>query len=554
MKRKSGARKSGKQGAFFFGVRRVREAVWRGVHPFCFRSCKTRANDIISSMNLLSFLEPKSVYTERMPFVLWMRTHTVVIVLLLLLFALYGFFLAHKIDLTTADLGRHIKNGEILFQDTSVLSKNYYSYTNPDFPVLNHHWVSGAMFYFAYKLGGFPLIQVFFIFLSFSAFAVFLLAARKNATWGIIGLAALLAIPLLGERTEIRPEVWSYLFAGLFFLILSRKYKLGTLWLLPIIEIFWVNTHIYFLLGPLLIGAFLLEALIKKRDVFLRLLSVFGAALAAMLVNPFGHRAITEAIGIFENYGYKVAENQSVWFLERLGMHNPNFFIFKIALAALVLSYVAVLIKNRVEFRFAHFFVMAGVSTLAVLATRNFTLFGLFLVPVLSENAALVWKNPLTHNRLEQSSAFCAALLFALFVIFALPRAFPYWRTFGIGLENGNNAAANFLRENKIQGPYFNNYDIGGYIIFHLFPREKVFVDNRPEAYPVEFFQKEYIPMQENAEKWRAALARYNFNAIVFSQRDATPWGQTFLRARAEDPLWVPVFADGKIIIFTRKQ
>jgi len=43
------ARKSGKQGAFFFGVRRGFARRWRGVHPFCFRSCKIRANDIISS-------------------------------------------------------------------------------------------------------------------------------------------------------------------------------------------------------------------------------------------------------------------------------------------------------------------------------------------------------------------------------------------------------------------------------------------------------------------------------------------------------------------------
>ncbi|TSC84440.1 MAG: hypothetical protein G01um101417_246 [Parcubacteria group bacterium Gr01-1014_17] len=506
-------------------------------------------------MNLIELLEPKPENGER-PFVFWMQKHAAVMVLLVSLFALYGFFLTHKIDLTTADIGRHIKNGEIMFKDSAVLSKNYYSYTNPDFPVLNHHFASGALFYFAYKLGGFPAVQLFFILLSFSAFAVFLLASRGRAQWGIIGFVALLAIPLLGERTEIRPEVWSYLFAGLFFFVLSRASRSAhtkTLWLLPLLEIFWVNTHIYFLLGPLLVGAFLVEALLQKRIAFLRLFAVFGTTLAAMFVNPFGYRAITEAAGIFENYGYRIAENQSVWFLEQLGMHNPNFLIFQIALALLVLSYVVVLIKNRAEFHLAHFFVMAGVGTLAVFATRNFALFGLFLIPILSENITGAWKNRGAHIQLEQSAAFCAVLIFALFVIFSIPRQFPYWRTFGIGLESGNSAAENFLRENKIQGPYFNNYDIGGYLIFHLFPREKVFVDNRPEAYPAAFFQNEYIPMQENEEKWKEALARYNFNAIVFSQRDATPWGQKFLIARVQDPQWAPVFADGRIIIFTRR-
>ncbi|MDP3661362.1 MAG: hypothetical protein Q8R17_00685, partial [bacterium] len=505
------------------------------------------------SMNLIKLLEPKPENRER-PVVTWIQKHTAVIILLLSLFSLYGFFLAHKIDLTTADLGRHIKNGEIMFQDTSVLSKNYYSYTNPDFPVLNHHFASGALFYFAHKLGGFPLVQLFFIFLSFAAFAVFLLAARGRAPWGIIGFAALLAIPLLGERTEIRPEVWSYLFAGLFFLILSRRIHTKALWLLPLFEIFWVNTHIYFLLGPLLVGAFLVEALLQKRATFLRLLAVFGATLGAMLINPFGYRAITEALTIFQNFGYRLAENQTVWFLRALGARDPNFWFFQIALALLVLSYFILFFKNRRAFRPAHFFVACGIGTLAVLAVRNLALFGLFFIPLFSENLQQIFKDKIKSGTLAAAAAWSAAAAFFLCVLFGFPRAFPYWRTFGIGLEKGNNAAADFLRANKIQGPYFNNYDIGGYLIFHLFPQEKVFVDNRPEAYHAEFFQNEYIPMQENEEKWKEALARYNFNAIVFSQNDATPWGQKFLTARAQDPQWVPVFADGRIIIFTRQK
>jgi len=55
-----------------------------------------------------------------------------------------------------------------------------------------------------------------------------------------------------------------------------------------------------------------------------------------------------------------------------------------------------------------------------------------------------------------------------------------------------------FFKENNLQGPIFNNYDIGGYLIFNLFPQEKVFVDNRPETYSSEFFQEDYIPMQED--------------------------------------------------------
>ena len=58
----------------------------------------------------------------------------------------------------------------------------------------------------------------------------------------------------------------------------------------------------------------------------------------------------------------------------------------------------------------------------------------------------------------------------------------------GIGLEEANSAAAEFFRKEKIQGPIFNNFDVAGYLVYHLYPDHRVFVDNRPEAYPCGLF------------------------------------------------------------------
>jgi len=121
-----------------------------------------------------------------------------------------------------------------------------------------------------------------------------------------------------------------------------------------------------------------------------------------------------------------------------------------------------------------------------------------------------------------------------------------------LGLLPKINAAADFYKTNKIQGPIFNNYDIGGYLIFHLYP-EKIFVDNRPEAYPTSFFQDVYIPMQENNDIWKEAENKYNFNVIFFYLNDITPWAQKFLISRIDDPEWSPVFTDQYAIIFLRK-
>lgn len=492
------------------------------------------------------------------PLLSWILKNGPLIIFLTAIFLLYGYFLSHKIDLTTADLGRHIKNGEILLHNSAILGSNFYSYTNEGFEVLNHHWGSGLILYITWKITGFVGVELLFIILSLSALAFFVVAGKRYAGWGVSGLIAICVIPLLAERTEIRPEVFSYLFAGVFYYLLSiyrgspsiRSHR--WLWILPLVQIFWVNTHIYFLLGPLLIGAFLLESLILYRTRFFPLLYIWAATVAASLINPFGLKAITATFTFFENFGYKLAENQNVWFLERLGFVNPNFMVFKVLLFLLVVSFVISFIKSRRDFNLANLFIAGGIGTLAVIASRNMTIFGLFAIPLISANIT-PFVIPDVHKKILAWGAGVACTALLLSVLFNTPSYFPYWRDFGFGLEENNSSSIQFVRDNGVKGPIFNNYDIGGYLIFHLYPDEKVFVDNRPEAYPAKFFAEEYIPMQEDAEKWSEALEKYEFNAIVFSHRDATPWGQKFLTTRIVDEDWAAVYVDSKILIMVRR-
>jgi hypothetical protein len=478
-----------------------------------------------------------------------------VILIVLFSFLLYGLFLTHKIDLVTADLGRHIENGSILIKDREVLERNYYSYTYPDFPVVNHHWATGLLFYGVDRMFGLAGVQLLFIALSLLTLGIFLAAGRLYARWDMLGFAALVALPLLAERTEVRPEVFSYLFAGLFFLVLclwrERRLKMTRLFFaLPLLEIAWVNTHIYFVLGPLIIGAFLLESALARRSELRSFLGVFCVTLASTLLNPFGYRALTEAVTIFRNYGYTLAENQSVFFMQGL-RGGVNLVLFEILFAILVVAVFAALVRKRPLHR-AHLFVIGGIAVMGSLAVRNLSLFGLFFIPVF---AALleVHGNDRERPLLKKWSAALLGILFALFMLFGLQRYFPYWRQFGIGLEKGNDRAAEFLRAVRPPGPMFNNYDIGGYLIYHLYPSVPVFVDNRTEAYPAEFFREVYVPMQEREEVWQEALVRYSFQTIVFSYRDGTPWGQTFLRRIIDDASWAPVFADDKVLVLVRR-
>lgn len=486
-----------------------------------------------------------------------------VLALVFLLF-FYFFFLAQKINLITVDLGRHLKNGEnILLRNFAVLSKNFYSYTYPDYHFINHHWGSGLIFFLIFKLGNFIGLHLFFIFLNLITFLIFFLAAKQESDFKIAFVLSFLLIPLIAERKELRPEVFSYFFSAVFFCLLllyqKNQLKQRYLFLLPLAQIIWVNTHIYFFLGLFLILVFLLEDLLKKD--FLKaknLLLIFCLSLIMSFFNPFGAKGVFYPFNIFKDYGYRVAENQSVWFLENYGLKNPNFFLFKISLIILWLSFICLAVLSRRKLSFANLMLATGFSVMALLALRNFTLFGFFALPLTAANIKNSLAKWLTEKKQHRLTArLVAIIIFLIILIMFIPTYRHYWFSknyaFGLGLAPGISEATNFLKKENVKGPIFNNYDIGSYLIYYLYPQEKVFVDNRPEAYPVDFFQNIYIPMQDNEMKWRQQDDLYHFNAIIFSYRDLTPWAQKFLIERVKDSQWAPVFAGQYVIIFLKR-
>jgi hypothetical protein len=124
---------------------------------------------------------------------------------------------------------------------------------------------------------------------------------------------------------------------------------------------------------------------------------------------------------------------------------------------------------------------------------------------------------------------------------------------FGIGLKAGNQAAGEFILREHLRGPIFNNFDIGGYLTYLLYPQERVFVDNRPEAYPAGFFRNEYFPLLQSEDHWMRRSPELGFNMIIFNHRDRSEAGEQFIVRRVLDPAWAPVFFDRDVIILVKR-
>jgi len=480
--------------------------------------------------------------------------------IVIVVFLQYGWVLAHKINITDADIGRHIRNGEMFFQNWEVMKTNFYSFTHPDFPTPNHHWGAGVLFYLIWKVWGLVGVHIFFTVLSLLTFFVFYLIAIKQSSIGISSLASIAVIPLIAVRTEIRPEVFSYLFAGLFLWFLLDKQHINSkklLYLFPLIEIVWVNVHIYFFLGPLIIGVFCIDSFLTKKEDSRLLMYVFALTSVATLVNPFGLEGALAPFNIFDNYGYSTAENVSIFGLSPHGKFSKTILIgFKILSLLIASTFIIAAVKQRKKILLPYLLLAFFVIMAALFAWRNLALFGFFSLPILSTNiATLCGKIKKEHER-----TFLWVVFLSLVVILALCSSgkmklfYSFGDELGFGPQQGNTSAAVFFKNNNLRGPIFNNFDVGGYLIFYLYPQEKVFVDNRPEAYPKSFFENTYIPMQLNVEKWKEIDKKYNFNSIVINHRDSSNEMLQFKIARNNDPEWTLVYIDMYITIYSRRK
>lgn len=489
----------------------------------------------------------------------------------LLAIVAFGFVVAvaKPIVLTASDLGRHLTNGRLFLDEGIIPTTNLFSYTHPDFPFLNHHWGSGVLFELARRFRGFVGVSVFGLCVVYLTAFLYLRTAWLHGKFWLAMAAAFLLVPVFASRAEVRPELFSYLLSAVFLWILLgvRKKSIPSwaLAALPVLMVAWVNLHIYFFLGIGWMGAFFLDALFRAwrddsgRAGHLRdAQNLFVTLLASCLVtplNPNGWRGAVYPLLIFQNYAYAVAENQPVTRIMAQGEYPPAFFL-QVGLGVLAVTWLWRLYRDwrdRSLPDVALLILTLFVSIIAWNAIRNFTIFA--YVAIVSLSAA--WSDldlDVLAGRFARAIRVAVPIAILALSIAGYPKFWSItYRTIGLGVAPGIQRSTDFFKEQKLEGPIFNNYDIGGFLTYGLYPKERVFVDNRPEAYPGEFFTRDLLPMQMNDEDWTRLDARYGFNAIFFYRHDATRWGQQFMIKRIADPAWAPVYVDNFVLVIVRR-
>lgn len=378
------------------------------------------------------------------------------------------------------DLWWHLNLGRMIAALGSIANPDGFSGTFAGSPQFNGEWLSDLLFYGAYRGTGLPglyLVKITLLALTFLALARLLweLMEREAGPKALaIAVTLLIALFALRFRLYIRPYLFSYLFVALFLLLLLRAERKGDeryLWLLPLLQIVWVNLSKGALFGPVMTGIFLAGALLGRRRLTTPIL-LFVAVSAATCFNPEGWRIY----GLFFDYSGKVEaitvgehmplSPQMLW---GYGWH------YTLGYQALVLLALLGILRRGGERSVALLALLALFFALSLRMVRMVDFFSLAAPliawrPVLS---ALTWVTRRTDAPLKWAFLAVVALTLA-----SVPFSSSY--RFGIGVKASHvpEGALAFLERVGVQGRLFNSYPFGGYIAWRA-PAWKVFIDGR---------------------------------------------------------------------------
>jgi hypothetical protein len=460
------------------------------------------------------------------------------------------------------DLGRHLLLGRIISETWRVPDVNLLTYTYPDYPFVNHHWLSEVVFYQLHRVAGRDGLIVFQTAVMTAAFAIAFVPRAPHRHVALYWTAGLAAAVLLGYRADQRPELFSFLGVALFAWLFERirrrddwRYRLAVV----LVGAAWVNLHIYFVFGLGMAGAFLLERCWLERTpaALRRELGWFAALLVGCLLGPNGIDGLVYPFRIFSNYGVDIVENTSplgLWEEMMVPMLLVLPFFSAGVLAALGVEVAAWRRRLRPP-RIADVIVAVAALVAAWTMVRNVPLLALAGLPPIAVAASQARRAAATTRSWASHAALATAALLTLVLVHGrldgrYTRVFPapiYPTPFGLDDPDRYGRLRALVERYGLAGPVLTDFDIGSLVEYEMAP-EPGYVDNRPEAFPAAFWRGEYQEALALGPAWDELRDRRGWNTIVVSLQAAKP----ILRGLDQRGGWVLVHLDDACAVFVR--
>jgi len=470
------------------------------------------------------------------------------------------------------DTGWHLRTGEWILANHRVPTQDMFSYTKAGQPWFAWEWLWDVAFgWLNLQWGMAAVILASLLVICFTSVLLFRLLRRQC---GNPLLAVVVMFFVTGGSAVhwlARPHLFTLLFTVVFFSILERVKEGRTqlLWYLPGLTLLWTNLHGGFFVGLILIGAYaagqLLTALFEasadaRREAARRglpyLATAAGCALVT-LVNPYTYHLHAH---IFEYLTDKYQRKNIVEF-QSFNFHHPATVFFE----PMLLLGLAAVVWSLMRRDYVYTLLIAGWAHLALVAVRNTPIFMIVAsVPVAMMLQQLVVELPgknlanwlrLGAARLQRFAAdfgetdsiprmhiASAAAVGLLAALFYAPNAPAKCRAEYDRRQYPAKAVA-MLQRAGASDTIFTEDAWGGYLIYRLYPANKVFIDGRSDFYGSTFNEK-YLDVMNVRYDWDKNLDQYHVNTILL------PPTASLASTLKESRRWRPVYDDGVAIVF----
>jgi hypothetical protein len=451
-------------------------------------------------------------------------------------------------EVADSDTWWQLRTGQYIVQTHKLAVPDPFAFTTrsagvayPDEPIvrhfnLTHEWLAEAIVYLVYAAGGFAGMVIFRALLLMVTCAFSGLVAYKRTSSFYWSVAAAVAVGTVANRyTADRPFLFSFLLAAATFAILEYR---RCMWALPPIFLVWANLHGGFFLGWVILGVYCADAVISRRAKLTpqdrKLFLIAAISTAVSTINP----NFLEPLRMTMLYRESKLQVR-LWEWQHTALWPPEPFQIMLFVGIAVMLIAA----RRVRFMDWVFFL--GFAFAAVWAVRNVILFAI-VAPFLIA-AYFPWK-----RALPPIGEFAAAALLLL--------------GFGAAVSQGGGlqfraaewkypwGAAKFLEDHHITAPMLNSYMDGGFLMWRLWPQEKVFIDGRALSDRVfEDFTK--IVYNVAGSDPRQLMAKWGIETIVlegFEYTGGDPFRLVAVLGLDRPVEWHLVYWDATAVVFMR--
>jgi len=457
---------------------------------------------------------------------MWRTSKTFLFIVFAIFFVAVFLFSLHPIR--ESDTGFIIRTGEYVWNTGLIPHTDIFSFTAPYAPWVAHYWLPGLFFFFFYSLFGAWGVILFVGCIGFFTFFTIFKTVRlfSNTLW-IPFIIFFFFFSLTFNLWSARPQIFSYLFTSLLLYIIfsfkkNRVFK--KLLVLPPLLFLWANMHAGVILGIALLLLFLVSEVIREWRVHSRELFLKGgliiSSILLTLLNPNGFSLLTYSQDIAST-----AKELGVmeWFsiFDRLSTWQAKTFILLMCISLAFILWN--LTRRKINFLRNDFFEIGLVLfafILPFISIRHIIFFPILVFPLFLWTLEWHYEKEVIHTEGVLRNSYSIPLVGVL-ILCVVAGGVLLKRDVAFGTVDERVlpvGAVDFILRENISGPFFN-LENGGYLIWKLWPQEKVFLDGRNEVYKG-LPTKEYISIARQEGDWKEIMnEKYKINGMILWYR-----------------------------------